>query len=77
MKRDADLGWELIGHDPMLRLELNCIEQLTPGDEMVNSLMKFYSRIEGICKLTAELVEEDFETAGTPVCARENETVRL
>jgi len=77
MKRDADLGWELIGHDPVLRLELNCIEQLTPEDEMVNSLMKFYARVEGLFKLAAELVEEDFETVGTHVCVRDNETGRL
>jgi hypothetical protein len=58
MKRDTDLGWELIEHDPMLRLELSAIEQHTTNDELVTELMEFFARIEGIVKLTAVLCEE-------------------
>ncbi|MFA5815510.1 MAG: hypothetical protein WC865_07810 [Bacteroidales bacterium] len=59
MKRDTDLGWELIEHDPMLRLELNSIEQHTTNDAMVDSLMEFYARIERMMKLTAMICEEE------------------
>jgi len=59
MKRDTDLGWELIEHDPLLRLELNSIEQHTTNEEMVTELMEFFARIEGIVKLTAVLSEEE------------------
>ncbi|MCX6226491.1 MAG: hypothetical protein NTV01_17375 [Bacteroidia bacterium] len=60
MKRDSDLAWELIGQDPVLRLELFSIEQHhASDDEMVAELMGFFARIERVIKLTAVLVEED------------------
>jgi len=59
MKRDTDLGWELIEHDPMLRLELSFIEQQKTNEEMVNSLMEFYARIERRMKLTVLIIDEE------------------
>jgi hypothetical protein len=71
MKRDTDLGWELIEQDPMLRMELSAIEQHTIDDEMVVELMEFFARIEGIVKLTAVLCEEEI------VRQEDYKTVRL
>lgn len=59
MKRDSDLAWELIGQDPVLRLELIAIEQhMMTDDERVNELLNFYGKIERII-LFAEVVLED------------------
>jgi len=46
------LGWDMIQYDPLLRQELNAIEQHTMDDELVFSLMQFYSRIDGLVRLT-------------------------
>jgi hypothetical protein len=59
MKSDRYLEWELIEHDPMLRLELISIERHDlSGDEMVAELVEFYSRVEGITRLTAVVYEK-------------------
>lgn len=58
MKRDRDSAWELIGSDPVLRLELSAIEQRVGSEEeMVAKLVEFYSRIEGMLTLL-ELITE-------------------
>lgn len=59
MKRKTDLGWDQIERDPMLRLELNSIEQHKTDDDMVAELMEFFARIEGIVKQNALLCEEE------------------
>ncbi len=59
MKRDTDLGWELIGHDPALRLELAAIEQHASGEDMVNELLEFYEKIEGVIQLVLEICEPE------------------
>lgn len=60
MKRNTNPVWELIGHDPLFRVELSAIErQSSSDDELVDSLIGFYARIERMMKLTAEIIEED------------------
>ena len=75
MKLDTDLGWELIEHDPILRLELNSIEQHNPGDEMVAELMEFYARIERMMNLTTVIIQEVEKGEGRKV--RRQKTRRL
>jgi hypothetical protein len=59
MKRDPNLGWELIEHDPLLRQELTAIEQHQAGeDELISSLLEFYGRIERMMSFTLMLADE-------------------
>lgn len=63
MKRDMDLVWEMIGHDPLLSLELSAIERRASSEEeLVCSLIAFYARIDKIMKLASMIagVEERF-----------------
>jgi hypothetical protein len=62
MERDTDLGWELIGHDPLLRLELSTIERQAESDEeIVTELMRFFARIDGMMKLGKVIFAEEAE----------------
>jgi hypothetical protein len=55
-----DSGWKLIEQDPVLRQELGSIEHdAVCDDDMVCTLLEFYSRIERMMKLTAAIIEED------------------
>ena len=62
MKCDPGLGWELIEHDPMLRLELRSIEQHTTNDELIAELMEFFARIDRMIRVSVVLAEEDYKT---------------
>ncbi len=58
MKCDTDLAWELIGHDPVLRLELAGIEKNSKSDDsLVDQLLEFFSKIERMVGFTEEILE--------------------
>ena len=58
MKCDTDLSWELIGHDPVLRLELAGIEKNSKSDDsLVDQLLEFFSKIERMVGFTEEILE--------------------
>jgi hypothetical protein len=60
MESDMDLAWDLIGHDPLLRVELSIIEQYAASDdEMVAQLLEFFTKIERMIRLTEVIVEDD------------------
>ena len=57
MKCNTDLAWELIRHDPVLRLELQGIEQNSKTDDlMVDQLLEFFSKIERMIGFTEVIV---------------------
>jgi hypothetical protein len=53
------LGWQLIEHDPLLRLELTTIEQHAADDQMVAELIELFSRAERMMRLTAVIIRDD------------------
>jgi hypothetical protein len=60
MESDMDLAWDLIGHDPLLQVELSIIEQYAASDdEMVAQLLEFFTKIERMIRLTEVIVEDD------------------
>jgi hypothetical protein len=66
MKCDTDLAWELIGHDPVLRLQLAGIEKNSTNDDfLVDQLLEFFSGIERMVGFTEEVLEIEDSIATT------------
>jgi len=49
MKCQTYSGWEKIEQDPLLRMQLNFLEQHRVSDELIDSLIEFYDMIDNIC----------------------------
>ena len=59
MQNDPDFTWDLIGHDPVLRLELAEIEKNSGNEDvLVGHLLEFFSKIEKMIFFTEEILEE-------------------
>jgi hypothetical protein len=46
METISDLAWDLIGQDPLLRLELAGIEEHSGAEGMVGELLEFFNKVE-------------------------------